>query len=217
MRRNGRCSVEPIGSPPDLPENLVEYARLVIDALEAALIDYLLGGSLALAAWGEPRSTLDVDLVINLPVEAMLRLSEELVRRGIPVPADLMLDLWMEDRGDVALVAYHTVAGFKAELFMLRPGDRLRESALARRRRVDLGPPLGTVNLHSPEDLILYKLKYYDIGEQTKHVRDILGILLTRGPELDWDYLDQWVRQLQLAKVWRHMVSEARRLGARLP
>jgi hypothetical protein len=188
----------------------------MIDALEAAQVDYLLGGSLALAAWGEPRSTLDVDLVVNLPVEQMPRLSEALARRGILVPAELMLDLWLEQRGDVALVAYHTLAGFKAELFMLRPGDALRESALARRRRVDLEPPLGVVNLHSPEDLILYKLRYYDIGEQTKHVRDILGILLARGPELDWDYLNDWVGQLQLAKVWRYVVSEARRLGAKL-
>lgn len=176
-----------------------------------------MGGSLALVAWGEPRSTLDVDLVVNLPVEQMPRLSEELARRGILAPADLMLDLWREHRGDVALAAYHPVAGFKAELFMLRPGDALRASALARGRRIDLEPPLGVLNLHSPEDLILYKLKYYDIGEQTKHVRDILGILLARGPELEWTYLDHWVGQLQLAKVWQYIVFEARRLGAELP
>lgn len=91
----------------------------MIDALEAAQVEYLLGGSLALAAWGEPRSTLDVDLVVNLPVEQMPRLSAELARRGSLVPADLMFDLWLEDRGDVALVAYHTVAGFKAELCWL--------------------------------------------------------------------------------------------------
>jgi hypothetical protein len=90
-----------------------------------------------------------VDLVVNLPVEQMPRLSEELARRGIAVPVDLMLDQWMEERGDVALVAYHTMAEYKAELFMLRSGDALRESALARRRRVDLRLPLGTVNLHS--------------------------------------------------------------------
>jgi hypothetical protein len=189
----------------------------VINALEAAQVDYLLGGSLALAAWGEPRSTLDVDLVVNLSVEQMQPLSDALTRRGILAPVDLMLDLGLENRGDVALTAYHTVAGFKAEFFMLRPGDALRESALARRRPVDLGPPLGYVHLHSPEDLILYKLKYFDIGEQTKHVRDILGILLARGPELDWDYLDRWVGQLRLAKVWQYIVSEARRLGAALP
>ena len=39
--------------------SILEFARLVIDALEATGIDYLLGGSLALIAWGEPRSTLD--------------------------------------------------------------------------------------------------------------------------------------------------------------
>jgi len=199
-----------------LPDSLIEYARWVVDALEAAQVDYLLGGSLALVAWGEPRATVDIDLVVNLPVEQMARFADELARRDILLPADLMLDLYMQDKGDVALVAYHTLAGFKAELFMLRAGDDLRASALARRTLVDLGPPLGAVYLHSPEDLILYKLQYYQVSEQTKHTRDILSILLARGAALDFAYLDYWIERLKLGRIWRVMLTEARRRGAAL-
>ncbi len=127
-----------------------------------------------------------------------------------------MLDQLIETRGDVPLVAYHTVAGFKAELFFLRPDDELRASALARRVLVELEPPLGAVFVHSPEDLILYKLTYYDISAQTKHLRDIIAMLLARGPQLDFGYLDQWVRRLHLQRVWEFMLAEARKRGAHL-
>ncbi len=66
----------------------------------------------------------------------------------------------------------------------------MRESALARRVRVDLGAPLGKIYVHTPEDLILYKLQYFDLNAQTKHVRDIVSILLARGADLDTAYLN---------------------------
>ena len=177
----------------------------------------MLGGALAASIWGEPRSTQDVDFVINLQPEQIPRLSEALARRNILLPADLMLDQLLETRGDVALVCYHTSAGFKAELFPLRPNDELRASALARRVRVERQPPLGGVYLHSPEDLILYKLIYYDISAQTKHLRDIASILAARGPELDRAYLKQWVERLNLQPVWKHMLDEARARGTHFP
>ncbi|MBL7065902.1 MAG: hypothetical protein ISS49_17130, partial [Anaerolineae bacterium] len=46
-------------------------------------------------------------------------------------------------------------------IFLLRPGDVYRQTAFARRRLVDLAPPLGEVYVHAPEDLILNKLHYF--------------------------------------------------------
>lgn len=199
------------------PESILEYARLVIDALEAAEIDYLLGGALAAGAWGEPRSTQDVDLVIGLPPERIERLSAELASRDILLPPDLMLDQLLETRGDVALVAYHRSAGFKAELFLLRPGDELRATALQRRTWLELEPPLGGVYVHSAEDLILYKLSYYKLSAQTKHLRDIVSLLLARGALLDYGYLSHWVLRLSVQAQWRALLSEARPAGAPVP
>jgi hypothetical protein len=199
------------------PDDLAAFARLVIDALEAADLEYLLGGALAAGIWGEPRSTQDVDLVINLRPEQIVPLSQALEARGLLLPPDLMLDQLLETRGDVALVVYHRELGMKAELFPLRPNDALRASALARRMPVVLAPPLGTVFVHAPEDLILYKLSYYELSQQTKHVRDIGAIVLTQGPHLDYAYLNYWVERLHLKPLWSAILSDARRGGAQIP
>ena len=192
----------------DQPLDILGFARLVIDALETAQIDYALGGALAVAAWAEARSTQDVDLVINLPTEHIQRFSDELARRQILIPPDLMLDLLLETRGDVPLVGYHLHWSHKAELYPLRPGDELRASALVRRRLVDLGPPMGQVTVHAPEDLILYKLRFFSLSQQQKHTRDIVAILYAQKGKLDEAYLTGWVRRLGLEAIWRYMLLQ---------
>jgi len=181
------------------------FVRTVLDALEAANVRYLIGGAVALAAWGEPRTTRDLDLVIELPFESMASLSQELEKRDMLVPIDIMIDLTIEDRADLPINAIHMFTGYKAEFFLLKPGDVFRVSNLARRRLVDLGPPLGQVYVHAPEDLILNKLRYYGISQQPKHVRDIASIVLDLGKDLDVAYIDWWAEQLDLAETWREI------------
>lgn len=66
--------------------------------LKAAHIDYLIGGAIAEWAWGEPSATQDIDLVINLPIESDGKLSKELEKRDMLVPAEIILDTPWEDR-----------------------------------------------------------------------------------------------------------------------
>lgn len=184
---------------------LIDFARLVLDALEASDVEYMVAGALAVAAWAEARSTQDVDLVANVPVERMERLSEELEKRNMLVPTDVILDIFLEPRGDLAVNAVHLDTGYKAELFLLRPGNEYRELAFGRRRLVDMGPPLGEVHVHAPEDLILNKLHYFSISQQPKHVRDITSILLAQGDELDMDYIEAWAERLGVTSLWQEV------------
>jgi hypothetical protein len=181
------------------------FVRLVLDAFNAADVTYLVGGAVALWAWGEPRTTADLDLVIDLPIDAMAVLSSELEQRAMLVPVDIMLDLLIEDRADLPINAIHMTSGYKAEMFLLKPGDALREAGLRRRRLVDLGPALGEVYVHSPEDLILNKLRFYRISQQTKHVRDIASIVLNQAEALDMAYIESWVQTLNLSDEWQEI------------
>lgn len=183
----------------------VDFIRLVLEALEAAQVEYMIGGAVAAWAWGEARTTRDLDVVISLPVEKIGQLSEELKKRDMLVPPDIILDLYLEDRADLPISAIHLHSGYKAELFLVKPQDELRNSAFARRRRVDIGPPLGEVYVHAPEDLILYKLWYFDLGGQTKHLRDIASILLAQGDALDFDYIERWAARKGLQALWQEI------------
>jgi len=72
------------------PLDITEFLKLMLETLESAGVEYLIGGAIAEWAWGEPRATQDLDLVINLPIEAVVRFSKELEKRNMLVPADII-------------------------------------------------------------------------------------------------------------------------------
>lgn len=187
--------------------DIVGFLKLVLEALKATHVDYLIGGAVAEWAWGEPRATQDIDIVINLPVESVGKLSKELEKRDMLVPAEIILDTLLEDRADIPINAIHIHSGLKADLYLVRSGDELRLSAFQRRQRVDYGPPIGRVYVHSPEDLVLYKLLYFSISQQPKHSRDIAAILQARKDQIDLSYIEEWATRLGLSSLWNELLD----------
>jgi hypothetical protein len=123
------------------------------------------------------------------------------------IPAEIILDAIVEDRADIPINAIHIHSGLKADLYPVREEDELRQSAFRRREKVDYGPPIGKVYIHSPEDLILYKLTYFGLRQQSKHSRDIAAILKSKKNELDLDYIEGWVTRLGLSSLWKEMLD----------
>jgi hypothetical protein len=189
------------------PLDIARFLKLMIEALEAAGVEYLIGGAIAEWAWGEPRATQDLDLVVNIPIKAVNKLSKELEKRDMLIPAEIILDNILEDRADIPINVIHMHSGLKADLYPMREGDELRHSAFRRRQQVDYGPPIGKVYIHSPEDLILYKLIYFGLSQQSKHSRDIAAILKSKKNELDFDYIEGWVTHLGLNSLWKEMLD----------
>jgi hypothetical protein len=184
----------------------------MIEAFDASGINYLIGGAIAAWAWGEPRATQDLDFVINLPFEAVEKFSEELKSRDMLVPADIIMDNLLETRADIPISAVHMFSGLKADIYPLRPGDELRQSAFQRRMEIDFGTPIGRIFVHSPEDLIIYKLMYYSLSKQTKHIRDIAAIISSRQEKLDTDYISKWVTHLGLNGSWEELMGRINRM-----
>lgn len=189
------------------PLDLVEFLILVIDALQSTGIKYMIGGAIAGWAWGEPRATQDLDLVVNLPIDRVTALSVELKKRDMLVPAEIILAALIDNRADLPINAIHTYSGLKADLFPVRAEDELRQTAFQRRQEVDFGEPIGKVYVHSPEDLIIYKLIYFSISEQPKHIRDITVILQAQKNLLDLVYIVKWVNRLGLTALWNELIG----------
>jgi hypothetical protein len=189
------------------PLEIAGFLRLVIEALNAAGIEYLIGGAIAGWAWGEPRATQDLDLVVNIPIKSVSKLSKELEKRDMLIPAEIILDNILEDRADIPINAIHMHSGLKADLYPVREGDELRQSAFQRRQQVDFGSAIGKVYIHSPEDLILYKVMYFGLSKQSKHSRDVAAILKARMNDLDMVYIEQWAARLGLSTLWEEMLD----------
>ena len=81
--------------------DIAGFLKLVIEALNAAAGEYLIGGVIAEEAWGEPRATQDLDLVVKIPIKSINKLSKELEKRDMLIPADIILDSILEDRKEL--------------------------------------------------------------------------------------------------------------------
>lgn len=189
------------------PLDLAGFLNLVIDALQASRVEYLIGGAIAEWAWGEPRATQDLDLVVKIHIKSINKLSKELEKRDMLVPAEIILDAVVKDRADIPINAIHIYSGLKAGLYPVRDGDELRLSAFRRREQIDYGPPIGKVYIHSAEDLILYKLIYFGLSQQSKRSRDIAAILKSTKDALDLGYIEQWVTRLGLISIWKEILD----------
>lgn len=63
------------------------------------------------------------------------------------------------------------------------------------------------VFVHSPENLILYKILYFSIGGQTKHLRDIAAIMKSIDGEIDHAYIESWVERKGLRAIWQQILD----------
>ena len=97
--------------------------------------------------------------------------------------------------------------GGEVDFWMLST-DPFDASRFARRgREMVLGVPAF---VSSPEDTILAKLRWARLsGGSEKQYGDALRVFEVQRPRLDLSYLDEWVRALDLAELWRRLLSEA--------
>jgi len=170
----------------------VNVERDVLDRLEEAGVEYYITGSEALSVWAEPRQTLDIDIVTDLPssrYDAVIRPAFE--------DAYLVNDLIVvEGRGYGSVI--HRTEIRKADLVMRRD-DPWGRSAFERRRQID-DPVLGASWFISPEDLLLAKLAWSDGGASERQVRDSRSIVRLQA-DLDWAYIDRYAKLLGVSDL----------------
>jgi hypothetical protein len=163
----------------------IETALLVARHLDAFGIVHTVGGSIASSFAGEPRSTVDIDIVVALEerhVEALVTaLSAEFY-----VDADALRQA-VSRRSSANLI--HRSTQLKVDLFVAG-GTALDARQLARRLPVDLGEG-RRLYVHPPEDILLQKLRWYRLGGEVsdRQWRDIAAIVRVQGARLDRDYL----------------------------
>jgi hypothetical protein len=183
---------------------LGELLAAIGQRLAGASIPYMVTGSVASSFHGEPRTTRDIDIVIEPTPEAL-----DAFVRSLPADA-FYVDLEtaraaLAERGQFNVI--ETASGWKADL-MIRKDRPFSIEEFARRQPADL---LGTPTfVASAEDLVIAKLEWAGAGQSDRQLRDVAAILAISGDGLDYPYIERWVSALGLDEAWSQLHPNAK-------
>jgi len=174
-----------------------EILRELVVTLEALEIPYAIAGSIASIAYGEPRATMDIDVVMDLEPVDVSRLGGRLHPKGFVVDEEAATQAVSERRQFNIL---HPTSGFKIDVFVM--GDDIERSQIRRRRRL---PALADLeaSFSPPEEVILKKLQYFEAGGSDKHLRDIAAMLEISAEEIDEEWITEQAAELGLLETWK--------------
>lgn len=185
------------------PDLLVAVAP-VLEALQRLRVRHYVGGSIASAAHGVPRASIDADVIAELEPRHGPALVAAL--RGAYYVPELRVAEAIVRRSSFNVIHLGTLV--KVDVFVSpdRPFDR---------RALDRAQPGpleggGTIPLASPEDTVLAKLEWFRRGGEVSERQwtDVVGLLRV-GRDLDESYLREGAHELGVADLLRRVLDEA--------
>ncbi len=183
---------------------LAEFIADVVSRLEGASIEYMIGGSVASSIYGEPRTTRDIDIVVEVTSDSLASLFAGLDRSRMHV------DEPPRDQPVLAGQVYNlldTHGGWKADL-VVRKARSFSVNEFARRVRRDV---LGTAAMvASAEDVLLTKLEWSQVSGSSRQIDDARGIVTVQGDRLDFEYLRRWAAELGVVELLEGLLRSSR-------
>jgi hypothetical protein len=181
-----------------------ELLKRVVEVLDSADIAYMVTGSVASSLQGEPRSTHDADLLVEVEQGKF-----EVLINAFPPPR-FYLDpesIVEAVRDGTMFNLIDTEEGDKIDFWLVKdePFDRERFS------RRQLHALFGfDAFISTPEDTILSKLAWSkQYGGSQKQFGDALRVFEVQFDTLDLKYLETWSDQLQVNELFRQLRDQA--------
>ncbi len=173
----------------------------VIDVLEAVGATYAIWGGLAVVAYGEPRFTQDMDVLLRGDTLSVTPFVRRLQEMSYHVDGRAVAKVAVEG-GFFNVI--HTHYAIKVDCYVPHEPDLLAMIA----ERVYL--PFDEVRRAAyvtPESVVIAKLRAYLDSDSTRHLDDIAAIVRVQGRRLDERRLAQAAARLGAYGVWRALWS----------
>ena len=179
---------EPKGDPMTWTQDSIRLARRLHAMFTDLKVLYYVTGGVASTTYGEPRFTIDLNLVIDVsgadlyPLVAALEADGFYVSGVDDAVSGRIKTLQITDQATIE----------RADLVIA--GNEAWDAVKFSRRQL-----INKIYLAPPEDLILNKLRWKQHSQPEKQWRDVLGVLKVQGTGLDITYLQDWAERLGLA------------------
>jgi hypothetical protein len=181
-----------------------ELLKKVVKILEDLKIPYMLTGSIASSLYGEPRSTQEIDIVVEVKSDSIESLVKQFPASQYYIDAEsikeaihlkLMFNLIDINEGE------------KVD-FWIVTDEPFDTSRFSRRQKLEIYGMKMYVS--TPEDMILAKLRWSKLaGGSEKQFGDALRIFEVQYNKLDLNYLKEWMVELNIEDLWERIKKEA--------
>lgn len=171
----------------EVVQNQLESVARLQSSLLAASIQSLVIGGLAVAVWGNPRVTKDADLKVLLTREQAAQLLAALPSEYQALTADPEAEL-----RQLGFIFIQDAQGVRIDLLLADLG--FDQQAIGRGQVIEPLPG-AKITVCTPEDLIIYKL----ISTRAYDHEDARRVIGRQHDKLDDNYIEDWLRQFELA------------------
>jgi hypothetical protein len=177
--------------------------ELLVDCLRRlnrADVKYYLTGSMASNYWGIPRTTHDLDFVVQLPASAVPRILQEF-------SGDFFLDEMAMRAAYQPPHQFNAIdlrSALKVDFWLPKPEPFEKEMFRRRASEVVFGEPAW---IATAEDVILHKLVWNRISPSDRQLNDAAGVVAVQGDALDKNYLKHWSTELNLGNDLESLLS----------
>jgi hypothetical protein len=168
---------------------MFDFLRILIQFFDKHEIPYMLSGSVAMSLYAVPRFTRDYDFIVHLRDENIDGLLEYF-KEGYYCSEEAVRDA-VKMRTMFNIIDHKS--GYKADFVILKD-EPFRQTEFERRRQMKFLEI--NINIVSPEDLLLSKIIWIQEIQSGVQMEDI--ILLSGLEEMDWKYVNSWIKELNL-------------------
>lgn len=180
----------------EIEDLLVKIAK----ALDELKIPYIITGGMAVSAWGRPRTTLNIDIMIELLPKNINLLAKELLKidKDVYVSEDAMREA-LKHKGEFNFI--HPQSGLKVDFWIVSNDFNKQKIKRAKTRKIGE----QKVNFISPEDLVLSKLLWHKESYSTKQLEDIKSVLSIT--KIDMKYLKKWAAKQGTIEILNNLIT----------